>query len=103
NVFKSSAQNGNGEGKRGSKLARKLGKGASWLTTATAKPFMNVSGFLTGVFEKREKNKDVQALYQFFLNHSKEFDLLYIESGTPEELVELILGKMMEIMEKKSR
>lgn len=84
-------------------IGRKLGKGAAWLSTTTAKPFMNASGFLTGVFEKKEKNKDIQALYEFFLNHQEEFDKLYLEAGTPEELVELMLVKMEEIVENKSQ
>lgn len=83
-------------------IGRKLGKGASWLTTTTSKPFMQASGFLTGLFEKKDKNKDIMALYQFFLNHSRDFDLLYVEAGTPEELVELMLAKTEEIVEKKS-
>ncbi len=84
-------------------VGRKLGKGASWLTTTTSKPFLNAAGFLTGLFEKKDKNKDIVALYQFFLNHSKEMDQLYLEAGTPEEMVELLLSKIEEIVEKKSK
>ncbi|MBA2404491.1 MAG: hypothetical protein H0V66_06955 [Bdellovibrionales bacterium] len=83
-------------------VGRKLGKASAWLTTTTSKPFMNASGFLTGLFEKKDKNKDIVALYQFFINHSKEFDLLYQEAGSPEEMVEVMLAKMEEIVEKKS-
>ena len=86
-----------------SKLGKKLGKGAAWLSTTTAKPFMTAAGFVKGSVEKGDKNKDVVALYQFFLNHQEEFDNLYMEAGTPEEMVELMLLKMEEIMEKKSR
>lgn len=84
------------------KLGRSLGKGAAWLSTTTAKPFMSASGFITGVVEKGDKNKEVVALYNFFLNHQEEFDNLYLEAGTPEEMIELMLVKMEEIMEKKS-
>ncbi len=81
---------------------RKLGIASAWLTTVTSRPFMNASGFLTGVFEKKDKNQDIVALYQFFINHSKDFDKLYLEAGTPEEMVELMLAKMEEIVQKKS-
>lgn len=83
-------------------IGRQLGKGSAWLTTVTSKPFMNASGFLTGVFEKKDKNQDIVALYQFFINHSKDFDKLYLEAGTPEEMVEVMLSKIEEIVEKKS-
>ncbi len=85
------------------KIGRKLGKGSAWVTTTTAKPFMNAAGFLTGVFEKKDKNKDVVAMYQFFLNHQEEFDPLYQEAGTPEEMIELMIAQSEEIMEKKSK
>lgn len=83
-------------------LGRKLGKASAWLTTTTSKPFINAAGFLTGLFEKKDKNQDIVALYKFFLNHSKEFDKLYQDAGTPEEMVELMLAKMEEIVEQKS-
>lgn len=84
-------------------VGRKLGKASAWLSTTTGKPFMVAAGFLTGIFEKKDKNKDIVALYRFFLNHSKDFDKLYLEAGTPEEMIELMLEKMEEIMEQKSR
>lgn len=85
------------------RLGRTLGKGAAWVSTNTAKPFVTAAGFTTGVFEKEDKNKDIAAMYQFLLNHQAEFDDLYLEAGTPEEMVELMLAKMEEIMENKSR
>lgn len=85
------------------KIGQKIGKGAAWLTTTTSKPFMTASAFIKGAVEKGDKNKDLVALYQFFLNHQEDFDHLYLEAGTPEEMVELMLLKMEEIMEKKSR
>ena len=85
------------------KLGRSLGKGAAWVSTTTAKPFVTAAGFTTGVFEKQDKNKDIAAMYKFFLNHQAEFDDLYLEAGTPEEMVELMLAKIEEIMENKSR
>jgi hypothetical protein len=84
-------------------LGRKLGRGSAWLSTATGKPFMNASAFLTGLLENKDKNQEVVALYQFFLNHQSEFDGLYLEAGTPEEMMELMLVKMEEIMEEKSK
>jgi hypothetical protein len=85
------------------KLGRKLGKGSAWVTTATAKPFMSAAGFVTGAIDKGDKNQDIVALYNFFLNHQEEFDNLYREAGIPEDMIELMLYKMEEIMDKKSR
>lgn len=85
------------------KLGQKLGKGAAWLSTATAKPFMTATGFVTGVVEKKDKNQNIVAMYEFFLNHQEEFDDLYLEAGTPEEMVELMLMKVEAILEHKSR
>ena len=84
------------------RIGRKLGKGAAWVTTKTSKPFLNASAFLTGFFEKREKNKDVVALYQFFLNHQAEFDDLYKEASTVEEFAGLLVAKSEEIADRKS-
>ena len=85
------------------KIGRKLGKGAAWITTATAKPFMSAAAFIKGAVEKESKNKELVALYQFFLNHEEEFGDLYLEAGTPEEMIELMILKVEEITEKKSR
>ena len=79
-------------------VGRKLGKGSSWVTTATSKPFLNASGFLTGTFEKREKNQNVVGLYKLFLSHSEEFDKLYLEAETPLDFAGLLGGKVNEII-----
>lgn len=84
-------------------IGMKVGKGSAWLTTTTSKPFIQAAGFVTGVFEKKEKNQDIVALYQFFLNHSKDMDKLYVDAGTPEELAELMLAQIEVIIQKKSR
>ncbi len=83
------------------RLGRDLGKGATWISTITAKPFMSASGFITGLFEKKDKNQDILALYKFLLNHQAEFDDLYLEAGTPDEMMSLIIAKMEEITEQK--
>ena len=85
------------------KIGMKLGKGAAWLTTTTAKPFMSAASFIKGAVEKESKNKELVALYQFFLNHEDEFNELYLEAGLPEEMIELMLLKVEEITERKSR
>ena len=85
-----------------SMIGRKLGKGAAWVSTTTTKPFVTATGFVKGLTEKGSKNQELVALYQFFLNHREEFDKLYLEAGTPEEMVELMLAKMEEIMDKKT-
>lgn len=84
-------------------LGRKLGRGSAWLTTTTSKPFVNAASFLTGLFEKREKNAETIALYKFFLNHASEFDKLYLEASTSEEMIEKMLVRMGEIVELKSK
>lgn len=86
----------------GQKLGRTLGKGAAWVTTNTSKPFLNAAGFLTGFFEKSDKNKDVVAIYQFFLNHQAEFDDLYKEASTPEDMASLMIEKSEDIVDKKT-
>jgi hypothetical protein len=85
------------------KIGRDLGKGSAWVTTKTSKPFMNAAGFLTGVFEKSDKNQDIVGLYKFFLNHQDEFDPLYLQAGTPEEMIELMIEKTEEIMANKTK
>ncbi len=83
-------------------VGRDLGKASAWLTTTTSKPFMVAAGFVTGLFEKKEKNKEIVSLYHFFLNHSKDFDQIYVKAGAPDEMVELMLGEMEEILKKKT-
>lgn len=105
NMFDSKVLDADGKPQKlnfGQKLGRTLGKGAAWVTTKTSKPFLNASGFLTGFFEKSDKNKDVVALYQFFLNHQLEFDNLYKEAGTPQEMAALMIEKSEEIVDKKT-
>jgi hypothetical protein len=82
---------------------RGLGKISAWVSTNTSKPFMGAAGFFTGLFEKKDKNGDLVHLYKFFLNHSKDFDSLYLEAGTPESMIELMLSQMEVILEKKTR
>lgn len=81
---------------------RKLGKASAWVSTTTSKPFLNATSFVMGVTQKKEKNQDISSLYKLFLNHSKEFDKIYLEAQTPEEMVELMLGQIGSIVETKS-
>lgn len=85
------------------KLGMSLGKGASWVSTKTGKPFMTAAAFVKGAAEKGDKNQDLVHLYTFLLNHQAEFDELYLQAGTPDEMLELMLMKIEDIMEKKSR
>lgn len=85
-----------------SKVGRKLGKGAAWITTTTAKPFIRAAGFVKGAVEKGDKNQDLLALYKFFLAHQSEFDDLYLQAGTPKEMLELMLAQMEIIVDRKS-
>ncbi len=81
---------------------RKLGRGAAWITTATGKPFANAAAFVKGLFQKQDKNQDVLALYKFFINNSEEFDKLYLEASTPADMVNLMVGKTQEIVQRKT-
>jgi hypothetical protein len=84
------------------KVGRFLGRGSAWLVTTTGKPFMFASSFLTGMIEKESKNQELVAFYKFFLNHEEDFNELYLEADTPQELVELMLAKTEEIMDRKN-
>jgi hypothetical protein len=83
--------------------ARSIGKASVWVGTATSRPFMHGAGFLTGFFEKSGKNQEVLSLYRFILSNSEEFDELYLEASTPLEMADLMLLKIDEIFQRKSR
>lgn len=83
------------------KIGLSIGNGASWVSTATAKPFMAGAGFIKGSLEKSDKNNDLVSLYKLFLNHESEFDELYKEAATPEEFLDIVLLKMESIVEVK--
>lgn len=85
------------------KLGIAVGKGSAWLTTTTSKPILTGVGFVVGSVEKRDKNKELLALYTFFLNHQKEFDDLYLEAGAPDEMVDLALATMEDLIAQKSK
>lgn len=85
------------------KLGMGLGKGASWVSVKTAKPFLTATSFVRGAVEKGDTNQDIVNLFNFFLKHEAEFENLYLEAGTPDEMMELMLMKMEEIMERKSK
>lgn len=85
-----------------SRIGRGAGRGAIWLSVQTLKPFVKAGSFATGVFEKKEKNQDVVALYNLLLKNSADFDDLYKEAGTPEEFIELLILSFQQLMEKKS-
>ncbi|WPU63993.1 hypothetical protein [Peredibacter starrii] len=84
------------------RLGMSIGKGAAWLSTTTAKPFMATAGFIKGSVEKEEKNKDLAAFYQFFLNNQEKYDDLYLQAGTPEEMIDLMIAKTEEILDQKT-
>jgi hypothetical protein len=81
------------------KTTRKIGKGASFIATNTARPFVNSSAFLTALFEKKQNSEiPLENIYQFFLIHEPEFRELTKNSGTLEELIEKIYEKLDEIL-----
>jgi hypothetical protein len=80
------------------KVLRGIGYGATWVSINTARPFMSSAGFLTGLFQKPDKDKEAFYFLQFFLNHSQEFDNLYKEVGTFEEYAQAFQHKMEEII-----
>ncbi len=85
------------------KLGMAVGKGSAWLTTTTGKPIITGVGFVVGSVQKKDKNKELLGLYQFFLKHEKEFDDLYLEAGAPDEMVDLVLGRIEKIISQKSK
>jgi len=79
-----------------------IGKGASAVSTAVARPFVNSAGFLTGFFQKESKNQDSKNFLKFFLNHEEEFDPLYKNTGTVENFAYKLQGEVEDIMTRKS-
>lgn len=84
------------------KFARSMGKGSTFLAVHTLKPFIQVSSFATGFFEKPEKNQDVVGLYKFLLKHQVDLDPLVKESATPEEFATMISLKIEDIILEKT-
>ena len=62
------------------RVGMKIGKGAAWLSTTTARPFMTAAGFIKGAVENGEKNKELVALYQFFMNLVKKSWTCYLKN-----------------------
>jgi len=74
------------------------GKGATWLSMNTARPFVNASGFVTGFFQKTSKGQKALAFSQFILNHSKELDPLWRDSATIEEYAYVLTETVTDIV-----
>lgn len=95
------------EGKKKKKIniktiGRAVGKGATFVSTQTARPFINAAGFLTGFFEKPEKNEEAVAFLNFILNHDEDLKDVYKEASTPEDYLNKLQAKIDEILVLKS-
>jgi hypothetical protein len=55
----------------------KAGKGATFVSIQTARPFVNVSSFLKGFFERPSKNADEVEFMKLFLKHEDKFSDLW--------------------------
>lgn len=84
---------------------RSIGKGLSWFSITTARPFMNASNFLKGFFEKPEKNQDLEALMKFFVSNEEKLYQAALEATTIddyiirlEEIIETIMQDKMRII-----
>lgn len=83
-------------------IGRAVGKGATFVSTQTTRPFINAAGFLTGFFEKPEKNQEALAFLNFILNHDDELKDVYKNASTPEDYLEKLQEKIDEILVLKS-
>lgn len=89
------------------------GKGATFVSVQTARPFVNIAGFLKGFFERPGKNSLEVEYMKIFLNHESKFSDIWTTFNprmNPEELVkiqvafeqrvELIIQEKQEIITK---
>lgn len=83
-------------------IGRAVGKGATFVSIQTSRPFMNAAGFLTGFFEKPEKNQEAIAFLNFILNHDEDLKDVYKDASTPEDYLEKLQLKIDEILVLKS-
>lgn len=74
------------------------GKGATFISTQTLRPFVNMAGFFTGFFEKPGKNQDAKAFLQFFINHEDELDNAWKNTGTIENFAVVLQEKVEKIL-----
>jgi hypothetical protein len=85
------------------KFARNIGKGLTWFSIETMRPFMNSANFLKGFFEKKDKNADLEALSLFFLKHEADFALAYEGATTFEDYLEKMNEVLQDILAKKAQ
>lgn len=83
-------------------IGRSLGKGATFVSVKTTKPFINAAGFLTGFFQKQDKNQEAVAFLNFLLAHDADLKDVYKDAGTPEDYIEKLQEKIDEILVLKS-
>lgn len=92
----------NGTATKGQRILYGLGKASSAVTTAISRPFIHGAGFLTGFFQKENKDKDAEEFLKFFVNHEKEFDPLYKNTGNVESFALKIEEKLEDIINRKT-
>lgn len=81
-----------------SKILQGVGKGATFVSINTMKPFVNMAGFFTGLFERPGKNEDAKAFLQFFLNHEEELDNAWKNTGTIDNFAVVLQEKVQRIL-----
>jgi hypothetical protein len=74
------------------------GKGSTFVSVNLLRPFVNVAGFLTGFFEKAGKNQDSKAFLNFFLNHEKELDDAWKNTGNIENFAASLQERIEDIL-----
>ncbi|MGK0367409.1 MAG: hypothetical protein ACI9QD_000544, partial [Thermoproteota archaeon] len=81
---------------------RFLGKASALITLTTMRPFLQATNFFKGLFEKEEKNKDLETIMLFFLDNEVEFRALYRESTTLEDYAQRAEELVTSIVEDES-
>lgn len=77
------------------RIIRGAGKGATFVSIQTARPFVNVTGFFKGFFENPGKNALEVEYMKIFLNHEDKFSDIWRTFDprlNPDELVKIQLA-----------
>jgi hypothetical protein len=85
------------------KFARSIGKGLTWFSIETMRPFMSSANFLKGFFEKKDKNADLEALSLFFLKNEADFAAAYENATTFEDYIEKLGVVLQDILTQKAQ
>lgn len=84
------------------KVGMAIGKGSTFVGVQTARPFIAMAGFFTGLFQKKDKDKEAYYFLKFLLNHEKEFRNIYKEASDIYDYADKMQEKVEEILAVKS-